>query len=73
MQTDIIKIGPSQNASPKLCPATDSLTGVKCRATSVAKNWGQRRKLQFQILPAEYFVSHLQISNILSATVPSTS
>ena len=37
MQTDIIKIGPSQNASPKLCPATDSLTGVKCRATSVAK------------------------------------
>ena len=47
MQTDIIKIGPSQNASPKLCPATDSLTGVKCRATSVAKNWGQRRKLQF--------------------------
>ena len=38
MQTDIIKIGPSQNANPKLCPATDSLTGVKCRATSVAKN-----------------------------------
>ena len=33
---------PRSYASPKLCPLTDSLTylltGVKCRATSVAKN-----------------------------------
>ena len=29
-------------ASPKLSP-TDSLTGVKCRATSVAKKYGKHR------------------------------
>ena len=29
---------PRSYASPKLCPLTDSLTGVKCRATSVATN-----------------------------------
>ena len=27
-----------EGCNPKLCPATDSLTGVRCRATSVAKN-----------------------------------
>ena len=27
-----------EGCNPKLCPATRSLTGVKCRATSVAKN-----------------------------------
>ena len=27
--------------NPKLCPLTDSLTGVKCRAISVAKNDGR--------------------------------
>ena len=27
-----------EGCNPKLCLATDSLTGVKCRATSVAKN-----------------------------------
>ena len=78
MQTDIIKIGPSQNASPKLCPATDSLTGVKCRATSVAKNWGQRRKGKVTILNTpgrifcqpspdfKYFVSHCAIHKLKS-------
>ena len=29
---------PRSYASPKLCTPTHSLTGVKCRATSVAKN-----------------------------------
>ena len=29
---------PRSYASPKLCPPAYSLTGVKCRATSVAKN-----------------------------------
>ena len=27
-----------EDRNPKLCPATRSLTGVECRATSVAKN-----------------------------------
>ena len=31
---------PLSYASSKLCPPTDSLTGVRCRATSVAKIYG---------------------------------
>ena len=27
-----------EGCNPKLCPATHSLTGVECRATSIAKN-----------------------------------
>ena len=27
-----------EGCNPKLCPLTGSLTGVECRATSVAKN-----------------------------------
>ena len=34
--------------NPKLCPLTDSLTGVKCRATSVAKNPGGKQGYQLK-------------------------
>ena len=47
---------PRSYASPKLCPASDSLTGVKCRATSVAKNCKQfktARTSQFWTLPGQ--------------------
>ena len=56
---------PRSYASPKLCPLTHSLTylltGVKCRATSVAKNWYSG---QFSMIYLTIFFNYNNINHI---------
>ena len=51
---------PRSYASPKLCRLTDLLTGVKCRATSVAKN----ARLNESMMVKQIYLSNLP--NILA-------